>query len=133
MIVCAHLSIAVVLIGIFSGRRLDPENGDDWIAQSDGIRDLLVGVICLIISILMFVICCIGCLAVCCRCCVCLFILFPVTLVVAVFMFAVGSISERLEVIIEGVCDEFKDDMQDFWTGVIDVPMCSDLCPCSAA
>lgn len=118
------------MIMVFTVKKPDLDSGN-WLEQSNAIRELLVGIICLIISILFFLICIFGCFAVCARWCWCLFLLTPLTLAAAFFLFAIGSIHDNLDTLIERVCEEAEEDIKHLWSDVIDVPMCSDLCPCS--
>lgn len=131
LIVCAHLIIALALIGVFGGKNVNIED-EDWLQQSNSIRDLLMGIICLIVSILLFVVCCLGCFAVCCRWCPCLILLTPFTIAVGLFLLAIGSLADNLDNLIDEVCEETEDEIREFWNGVIDVPMCSDICPCDS-
>lgn len=79
---------------------------------------------------MFFIVCFIGCFAVCLKCCPLLVILLPVTVVFSIILLAIGSLKGQFDRVIDGICDEIEDDAALFWQPVIDVPMCSDMCPC---
>lgn len=129
-LVLVHLIIGIALTSYFGSKRPDDYNFDDWLAASGSLRDLLVGLICLVIGLAFIAICLIGCLAVCCRCCCLLVILVPLTLVVAIVCFAIGSLAENLSRFIDDICTETEDEIKVLYSDSVDVPMCSDMCPC---
>ena len=95
-LVFVHLILGIALCSYYGSKRPDDFSFDDWLAASGSIRDLLVGIICLFIGLGFILVCLIGCLAVCCRCCCLLVLLVPVTLGLAIIMFAIGSLAENL-------------------------------------
>lgn len=131
-LVFVHLIMGIALCSYFGSKRPDNLQFDDWLAASGSIRDLIVGLICLVIGLAMIVICLIGFFAVCCRCCCLLVLLVPVTLVAAIVMFAIGSLAENLSRFIDDICTEVEDEISVLWKDSVDVPMCSDMCPCKS-
>jgi hypothetical protein len=129
-LVFVHLILGIALCSYYGSKRPDDFSFDDWLAASGSIRDLLVGIICLAIGLGFILICLIGCLAVCCRCCCLLVILVPVTLVLAIIMFAIGSLAENLSRFIDDICTETEDEIAVLYKDSVDAPMCSDMCPC---
>ena len=132
-LVFVHLIIGIALTSYFGSKRPENYNFDDWLTATGSIRDLLVGLISVVIGIAFFAICLIGCFAVCCRCCCLLVILVPFTLIIGIVCFAIGSLADRLSQFIDDLCDEVEDDIKVLYSDSVDVPMCSDMCPCDEA
>lgn len=41
-----------------------------------------------------------------------------------------GSLGDRIGDVLDNVCDENETDIKEFYNRVVDLPMCSDMCPC---
>ena len=121
--------MALFLLGCFTTYRPDTSQ-DNWLQGSDSVRDLLIAYLCLSIACILFMVCCIGSCAVGARCCPCLGLLVPLTFLSAIFLFIMGSLGDRVDDVIDRICAEEKDNIEAFFTRVVDQPMCSDMCPC---
>ena len=129
IIVLFQFLLAGTLIGVFSSRK-PKTNDDNRIQGENSVKDLVVAFICLGISGLMLLVCCIGCCAVCFRCWPFLIVLTPLTFVFGMGLVFIGSLTDRIGDFIERVCDDNLEDIRSFWNKVVDIPMCSDMCPC---
>ena len=46
-------------------------------------------------------------------------------------LFAAGSLKNAIGDAIDDMCNDYADEIQEFFNRVVDVPMCSDMCPCA--
>lgn len=96
VIVFIQLVLAISLVGVFSGRMPETDKGDDWRAAEAALRDLVMGIVCLIISVMMFLVCCVGCCTICFRNCWLLGLLAPLTLACSIGLLTMGAQHDRI-------------------------------------
>ena len=107
-----------------------PDIGGSYIRQGDSVKDILIGYICFVLSLGMFLVCCLSSFTVCLRCCPCLPILFAVTFFGAITLFSAGALKNAIVEAVDDVCNDYAAEIQEFFNRVVDEPMCSDMCPC---
>ena len=71
-----------------------------------------------------------GSVAVGLRICPCLFVLMPITLGIAIVLLSASSLKGLINNSVNNVCTDMEGDFREFFTRVVNMPMCSDMCPC---
>ena len=119
---------ACVLLSWFYA--VSPDIGGSYISQGDSVKDIMVGYLCFALSLATFLICCFGGFTVTCRCFPLLPILNIITFGAAITCFASGSLKNQIVEAVDNMCNEYAGEIEEFFNRVVDVPMCSDICPC---
>ena len=121
--------LAAGLLSAFYSIAPDMSSGS-YIRQGDSVKDILTGYLCFALSMGMFLVCCLGSVTVCLRCYPCVPLLNLITFGAAILLFSAGSLKNAIGEAVDDVCNDHAEEIQEFFNRVVDVPMCSDMCPC---
>ena len=98
--------------------------------QGDSVQEILVGYLCFSLAMLMFLVCCLSSCIIIPRCCACLPFLNFVTFAIAIILLSAGALKNAIGEAADNMCNDYAEEIEEFFNRVVDKPMCSDMCPC---